>query len=75
MVPPGSFNIKDAGVAIIQLHEDGHSDLLDAALHVMSASTDLGEAVQFNDDLDPLHSLVDVYQLSAMHTRTSQAMR
>ena len=62
---PESFNIKDAGAAIIQLHEDGHSDLLSAAVNVTSASTDLGEAVQFNDDLDPLHSLVDVYQLSS----------
>ena len=62
---PESFNIKDAGAAIIQLHEDGHSDLLNAASQVMSASTELDEAVQFNNHLDPLHPLVDEYQLSA----------
>ena len=42
VVAPESFNIKDAGAAIIQLHEDGHSDLLSAAVNVTSASTDLG---------------------------------
>ena len=62
---PETYNVTDAGVALIQLFEDGNSGLLSAATTVTSNSTSLSEAVKFNNSSDPLNVLVDSYQLSS----------
>ena len=62
---PETFNIKDTGQAIINLHADGHGDLLEGASNVTASSAELSEAVKFSDPNDAFSSLVDSYEMSS----------
>ena len=62
---PETFNIKDTGQAIINLHADGHGDLLEGASNVTARSAELSEAVKFSDPNDAFSSLVDSYEMSS----------
>ena len=62
---PETFNIKDTGEAIINLHANGRGDLLEGASNVTASSAELSEAVKFSDPNDAISLLVDSYGMSS----------